>query len=42
MLGAGSREFVLEGQRVSCLVPTSGWSRQGIIFGVFGGNISLG
>ena len=37
-----SREFVLEGHRVSCLVPTSGGSGQGVDFGVFEANISLG
>ena len=41
-LGEGSREFVLEGHRVSCLVPTSGGSGRGVNFGVFGANISLG
>ena len=41
-LGEGSREFVLEGHRVSYLVPTSGGSEQGVNFGVFGANISLG
>ena len=41
-LGEGSREFVLEGHRVSCLVPTSGGSGRGVRFGVFGANISLG
>ena len=40
-LGEGSREFVREGHRVSCLVPTSGGSEQGVNFGVFGANISL-
>ena len=41
-LGEGSREFILEGHRVSCLVPTSDWSRRGVTFGVFGANISFG
>ena len=41
-LGEGSREFVLEGHRVSCLVPTSGGSPQVVSFGVFQANISLG
>ena len=41
-LGEGSREFVLEGHRVSCLVPTSGGSGRGVNFGVFQANISLG
>ena len=40
--GEGSRELVLEGHRVSCLVPTSGWSGRGVNFGVFRANISLG
>ena len=31
-LGEGSREFVLEGHRVSCLVATSGGSRRGVNF----------
>ena len=34
-LGEDSREFVLEGHRVSCLVPTSGRSRRGVNFGDF-------
>ena len=34
-LGEGSKEFLLEGHRVSCLVPTSGGSRPGVNFGVF-------
>ena len=34
-LGEGSREFVLEGHRVSCLVPTSGGSGRGVNFGDF-------
>ena len=34
-LGEGSREFVIEGHRVSCLVPTSGRSGQGVNFGEF-------
>ena len=34
-LGEGSKEFVLEGHRVSCLVPTSGGSRRGVNFGDF-------
>ena len=41
-LGEGSREFVLEGRRVSCLVPTSGRSGPGVNFGDFRANISLG
>ena len=41
-LGEGSREFVLEGHRVSCLVPTSGGSGRGVNFGVFQANFSLG
>ena len=41
-MGEGSREFVLEGHRVSCLVPTSGRSGRGVNFGVFGANISFG
>ena len=41
-LGEGSREFLLEGHRVSCLVPTSGRSGRGVNFGVFQANISLG
>ena len=41
-LGEGSREFVLEGRRVSCFVPTCGGSGQGVNFGVFRANISLG
>ena len=42
MLGEGFSEFLLEGHRVSCLVPISGWSRRGVNFGVFRANISLG
>ena len=42
MLGEGSREFVLEGHGVSCLVPTSGRSGRGVNFGVFQANFSLG
>ena len=34
-LGEGSREFVLEGHRVSCLVPTSGGSGRGVNVGDF-------
>ena len=34
-LGEGSSEFVLEGHRVSCLVPTSGDSGRGVNFGDF-------
>ena len=34
-LGEGSSEFVLEGHRVNCLVPTSGGSRRGVNFGDF-------
>ena len=34
-LGEGSRGFVLEGHRVSCLVPTSGGSAKGVNFGDF-------
>ena len=34
-LGEGSREFVFEGHRVSCLVPTSGGSGRGVNFGDF-------
>ena len=34
-LGEGSREFVLEGHRVSCLVPTSGGSGREVDFGDF-------
>ena len=34
-LGEGSREFILEGHRVSCLVPTSGGSGRGVNFGDF-------
>ena len=41
-LGDGSKRFVREGHRVSCLVPTSGRSGRGINFGVFRANISLG
>ena len=41
-LGEGSREFVPEGHRVSCVVPTSGWSGRGVNFAVFRANISLG
>ena len=41
-LGEGSREFVCEGHRVSCLVPTSGGSGRGVNFGVLQANISLG
>ena len=41
-LGEGSREFVREGHGVSCLVPTSAGSRQGVNFGVFRANISFG
>ena len=41
-LGEGSREFVLEGHRVSCLPPTSGGSGREVNFGDFGANISLG
>ena len=41
-LGEGSGEFLVEEHRVSCLVPTAGWSRQGVNFGVFRANISLG
>ena len=33
-LGEGSREFVFQGHRVSCLVPTSGRSEGGVNFGV--------
>ena len=40
-LGEGSREFVLEGHRVSCLVPTSDGSGRGVNFGNFGVNFSL-
>ena len=32
-LGEVSRKFVLEGHRVSCLVPTSGESGRGVNFG---------
>ena len=38
----GSREFVIEGHRVSCLVPTSGGSGRVVNFEVFQANISLG
>ena len=41
-LGEGFKEFVLEGHRVSCLVPTSGGSGRGVKYGDFGANISLG
>ena len=41
-LGEGSKEFVLEGHRVSCLVPTSDGSGRGVNFGDFGVNFSLG
>ena len=34
-LGEGSKEFVLEGHRISCLVPTSGGSGRGVNFGEF-------
>ena len=34
-LGAGPREFILEGHGVSCLVPTSGGSGPGVSFGDF-------
>ena len=34
-LGEGSRKFVLEEHRVSCLVPTSGRSGRGVNFGDF-------
>ena len=40
--GERSRNFLLEGHRVSCLVPTSGRSAQGVNFGVFRANIRLG
>ena len=41
-LGEGSKEFVLDGYRVGCLVSTSGWSERGVNFGVIRANISLG
>ena len=41
-LGEGSREFVLEGHRVSCLVPTSGGSGREVNFADFLVNFSLG
>ena len=41
-LGEGSREVVCQEHRVSCLVPTSRGSGQGVNFGVFGANVSLG
>ena len=34
-LGEGSKEFVLEGHWVSCLVATSGGSGRGVNFGDF-------
>ena len=40
-LGEGSREFLLEGHGVSCLVCTSGGSGQGVNFGLFRANIGL-
>ena len=41
-LGEGSREFILEGHRVGCLLPTSGGSRRGVNCGVFRASIGLG
>ena len=38
----GSRDFLLEGHRVSCLVPTSGRSGRGVHPRVSRANISLG
>ena len=35
-LGEGSSEYVFEGHRVSCLVPTSGGCGRGVNFGILG------